>query len=424
MKAVEIKLTKHIFGDLTLDPKNFIGIYGPRRIEGNGLSDAEIAERISAPLGTPKLSELVAGKRKVLIVTDDNTRLTPLSRLLPPITREIQQAGVKTDDIMILIGLGTHRPMTENEIQDKFGKEFAETYTIVNHAWDDSSSLVSLGTCELGFDVIINKLVKQTDLIISVGSIVPHATTGFSGGGKTIMPGICGGKTIEDTHWAALEYNMAEILGNFDNAVRQAIVSICRKIAHKFIVNTVLFKGSSVFDIVAGDFEEAHLIGTDICRRIYGVSIPEKADIVIAEAYPTDIDLRQAIKAICSADLICKDGGVIILPAQCNEGISPQFPNFSKFGFSNPEKIFSDVENGKFQEKLLAYTLIAVGRIISERVKAILVSPNIDSVTANEMGFLWASDLQESWEMAKKITGKSAKTIVLREAGELLPISS
>jgi len=422
MKSVEIRLTKHIFGDMSLTSQNLIGIYGPRNFNSSGLSDEEIVERIKTPVGTPSIMELAKGKRNVLIVTDDNTRLTPLSRLLPPILTELHSAGVQKDDITILIGLGTHRSMNREEIQNKFGKEIAGSYAIVNHAWDDPNSLFSAGACDLGFEIIINKLTQQADLIISIGSIVPHATAGFSGGGKSIMPGICGEKTIEDTHWAALKYDMSQIIGNFNNDVRRAIVSVCRKVKLDFIVNVILFDGNSVYDLVAGDVEEAHKRGAEICRSIYGVSIPEKANIVIAEAYPNDIDLRQAIKAVCAADVVCKDGGVIILPAECPEGVAPQFPNFKRYGFSNPRQLYKDVESGKCKEKLLAYTLVAIGRIISQRVRAIIVSPNIEPDVVKNMGFLWASDLQTSWNMAKQITGNSFRSIVLKKAGELLPI--
>jgi nickel-dependent lactate racemase len=147
-----------------------------------------------------------------------------------------------------------------------------------------------------------------------------------------------------------------------------------------------------------------------------------EADIVIAEAYPTDIDLRQAIKAICSADIICRDGGIIILPAECSEGVSPQFPEFERYGFKNPDRLYNDVENGQFKQKLMAYTLVAIGRIISKRVKAILVSPNINSNQAEQMGFIWAADLQDAVNKAFQITGKGSKMIVLKQAGELLPI--
>mgnify|MGYP003968230011 CR=1 FL=1 len=421
---MDIKLTKHIFGDLRVNSKNLIGVYGPRHIEGEGLSDIEIREAIDNPIGTEPLSKLAKNCKSVLIVTDDNTRATPLSRILPPILDVLKEAGVNDteDGITLLIGLGTHRPMTDGEIVLKFGVEIAKKYRIVNHAWSDPESLVSLGSCEFGFEVVINRLVQSIDLLICIGSIVPHATAGFSGGGKAIMPGICGEKTLENTHWMALDYSMHEILGNNNNPIRAAINSICRKINLKMIVNTILFNGERVYGVVSGDVEMAHSKGVDLCREVYGVSISEKADIVIAEAYPTDIDLRQAIKAICTADLVCRDGGIIILTAECSEGVAPQFPEFVKCGFRKPDELYRDVKNGTFKQKLMAYTLIAIGRIISDKKKAILISPNIERDQIENMGFIWSSDLQSALENAYQMTCKDSKVIVLKQAGELLPI--
>jgi len=419
-----IELTKNIFGPLHLGPDNLVGVFGPRNIKGMGLSDDEIAHRIRNPMGTPPLRQLAKEKKNVLIVTDDNTRLTPLARIIPPILQELEIAGIGPGDISILIGLGTHRPISTTEITSKFGEAIAGTYRIVNHDWESPDELLSLGPTELGFEVIINKLVQEADLILSVGNIIPHATAGFSGGGKTIMPGICGEKTIEDTHWAALDYAMAEILGNPDNRVRQAILSVCRKVALSMIVNAVLFNGDRVYDLVAGDVDIAHRKGIEASRDIYGVTIPEKADIVIAEAYPTDIDLRQAIKAVCSADLVCKDGGVIILPAECLEGVAPQFPAFTRYGFEDPDGLYQHVESGEFKDKLLAYTLVAIGRIISKRVKAILVSPGVSKEATEHMGFIWAENLQQAYDLAKALVGTNASVVVLKQAGEVLPIVS
>ncbi len=421
---IEIKLTKHIFGNAKIDPGNFIGTYGPKKMEREGLSGNEIREIIENPVGTKPLSKIAKGCRKVLIVTDDNTRATPLSRILPPVLDELKKAGVHEGEITFLIGLGTHRPMTQDEIKVKFGAEIAGKYRIVNHAWDDPGSLITLDSHDVGFEVVINRLVRDSDLLISVGSIVPHATTGFSGGGKTIMPGICGEKTIEDTHWMALDYSMSEILGNLNNPVQKVIHSICRTVKLRMIINSILFDGDKIFGLVAGELEEAYPKGIELCREVYGVPIPQKADIVIAEAYPTDIDLRQSIKAICTADLACRNGGVIILPADCPEGAAPQFPEFSRYGFKDPDSLYQDVEDGTFKHKLMAYTLVAIGRIISQRVRAILVSPNIKAPSAEDMGFTWASSLQEAVDKSFAIAGKSSKAIVLKQAGELLPLIS
>ena len=167
--------------------------------------------------------------------------------------------------------------------------------------------------------------------------------------------------------------------------------------------------------------ESAHRKGVELCKEIYEIEIPEKADIVIADAYPNDIDLRQAIKAICAADIVCRDGGVIILVADCPEGVAPQFPEFAKYGFKNPETLYRDVEKGKFKQKIMAYTLVAIGRIISRRVRPILVSPNIDSSLAENIGFFWNNNLQDAVDRAFQMVGKDSRIIGLQQAGQIVP---
>ena len=419
-----ISLTNDLFGDFDVGDGRLMGVYGPSLHEGTGLDDEALRERIRNPIGSPPLREISKGAGRVLIVTDDNTRHTPLHRVLPIILDELAEAGISDSEVRILIGLGTHRAMTDAEIRRKFGDDLAARFEILNHEWKNPAKLTSLGRSELGFEVLMNREILESDLLISVGSIIPHATAGFSGGAKSVMPGICGEATIEATHWAALDYEMSEILGNFDNKVREAFVRIARRAGLRFIVNTIMRDEERIYDAVAGDVEAAHKEGCGRCLELYGASIPAKAEVVVAEAYPSDIDLRQAIKAVCAADVVCRDGGVIILAADCREGVSPQFPNFRRYSFRDPDVLYQKVEAGEFREKLLAYTLVAVGRIISRRVKGVLVSPHIGREEAERMGFGWAGSIGEAVDSALDSAGPDSKVIVLRQAGQIMPVIS
>lgn len=415
-------LDKQAFGELDLPSTSVVGSFGPNLPKGDGLTDAQMTAQIKSPIGAPALAELARGKKRVLIVTDDNTRSTPLERLVPLVAAELNQAGVPDAAITVLIGLGTHRDMTEAEIREKFGPEAVRRFRIVNHAWNDPSALVTLPQDELPFPVVVNRLVPEADLVISLGSIVPHATVGFSSGGKTIMPGVCGEATIENTHWMALQFPMREIIGVFDNPMRRAVCAVARRAGLRFIVNVVMLEDGRVLNLVSGDPESAHRAGVDACRDIYGVSIPRPADIVIAEAFPCDIDLRQAIKAVCAADIVCRDGGVIILPAACPEGVSPQFPEFARIGFRDPERLFKAVERGEYRNRLLAYTLVAIGRIIDQRVKAILISPGISREETERMGFYWAQDLASADRLARSLLAAPPSYLILRQASIMWPI--
>ncbi|MDE0330396.1 MAG: nickel-dependent lactate racemase [Nitrospinae bacterium] len=419
-----ITLTNDLFEDFEIEDGRLVGVYGPSLPKDVGLDDEALRERIRNPIGTPPLRKISKGAEKVLIVTDDNTRHTPLHRVIPLITEELGEGGVSDSSVRILIGLGTHRAMSDEEIQHKFGDELVTRFEILNHEWKNPAKLTSLGMSELGFEVLINREIVGADLLISVGSIIPHATAGFSGGAKSVMPGICGESTIEATHWAALGYETSEIIGNFDNKVREAFVRVARRAGLRFIVNTIMIDEERIYDTVAGDVESAHEAGCTWCLEIYGVPVAARADVVVAEAYPSDIDLRQAIKAVCAADVVCRDDGVIILAADCREGISPQFPNFERYGFNNPDTLYRMVEAGEFQERLLAYTLVAIGRIISKRVTGVLVSPHIARKEAERMGFDWAESLSTAVNQALVTRGPDSNVIVLRQAGQTMPVIS
>ncbi len=418
----KISLTNNLFDDFEVEDGRLVGVYGPAPLKGKGLDDEVLRERIRNPIGAPPLREISKSAERVLIVTDDNTRHTPLHRVLPLILEELAEVGVPDSSVRILIGLGTHRAMTDEEIRRKFGDDLAARFEILNHEWKNPARMTSLGRSALGFDVLMNREILGTDLVISVGSIIPHATAGFSGGAKSVMPGICGEATIEATHWAALDYEMSEILGNFDNRVREAFVRVARRAGLRFIVNTIMMDERRIYDAVAGDVEIAHEAGCGRCLKLYGASIPEKAEVVVAEAFPSDIDLRQAIKAVCAGDVVCRDGGVIILAAECREGVSPQFPNFERYGFKDPDALYCKVEAGEFREKLLAYTLVAIGRIISGRVKGVLVSPNIGREEAERMGLGWSESIGAAVDAALDSSGPDSKVIVLRQAGQILPV--
>lgn len=418
---IKISLTKDIFGEALVERRRLAGVFGPKQIQAEGLSDREVYEKIKDASDRLPLKKIAQQKKRILIVTDDITRVTPLPRLLSPLLQIFGEAGIDQKRILILIALGTHRKMTREEIEVKFGSFIATNYRIENHDWDNPDKLYSFGFSNKNYEIVINRFVQEADLIISIGSIIPHATTGFSGGGKTIVPGICGEKTIETTHWKALDFSMRDILGIYENPIRILIDQICKKIGLDMIINTILINDDKIYDLVVGDHINVFQQGVHLCREVYEVKIPEKADIVIAEAYPMDIDLRQSIKAVCSADLVCNDGGIVILPAECPEGIAPQFPEFIRYGFKDPDGLFLEVEQGKFKQKLLAYTLVAVGRILSKRLKAILVSPNITLDQAESLGFLWAPDIQNALNKASLLLGKNSKVLVLKQAGEILP---
>ncbi len=237
---------------------------------------------------------------------DDHTRTTPIQKILPRLIKELENGGIKPKGIRFLIALGTHRPMTEEEITRKFGEEIPKQYPILNHPWWDSSQLVYFGETKGGTPIFVNRLVEEVDLIIGIGQIVPHRVTGFSGGGNIIQPGICGEETTGKTHWLSAQFKGREILGKIENPVKYEIEQIAEKVGLEWIINTIQDGSGRLVNVVVGDPIQAYRTGAIRSREVYQSELPQEADIVISDSHPYDSDLWLAAKGIYAAELAVK----------------------------------------------------------------------------------------------------------------------
>src|SRR5512136_2940591 len=153
---------------------NLLGIFAPSTVRAEKSEEEIVEEAFSHPIGSPPLLEILEGCRNVLVVTDDYTRNTPVQKILPRLIKELEKGGIRPDGIQLLIASGTHRPMTEEEVLGKFGKEILKRFNFLTHRWWDPSQLIHLGETEGGTPIFVNRLIKEIDLIIGVGQIVPH----------------------------------------------------------------------------------------------------------------------------------------------------------------------------------------------------------------------------------------------------------
>jgi lipopolysaccharide export system protein LptA len=220
-------------------------VYSPREIPHKEDVETILRRSLAHPIGTRPLRDLVAGKENVVIVADDNTRLTPTHLIIPILLNEMNAAGIPDSKISVVIALGTHRFMTEEEILKKFGEEVVRRVPVINHPFKDPKELVDLGTTANGTRIQVNKRVYEADFKIGVGSIVPHHIPGFAGGSKIVQPGVCGEQTTADTHLLSVRAKRS-YLGILDNPVRVELDIIARKVGLHTILNTVLDKNGEV----------------------------------------------------------------------------------------------------------------------------------------------------------------------------------
>jgi len=297
---------------ITIPRQNLLDEAGMRAVEPATNLDVVIEAALAAPIGSRPLEELAHGAQRVVILVDDLTRPTPAHQLLPAVLRRLAEAGISPEMIDILVATGTHRPMTQAELAAKVGADILATYRVVNHDYRQADSLVHRGSTPSGIPITLNRRVAEADFVIAVGNIVPHRYCGWAGGAKMIQPGVGGEATTAATHLMITKDPGAR-LGVVENWVRHEMEAVAEQANLKFIVNTILDRHANIVDVVAGDFRLAFRQGVDRAGHVYSAALRGQADIVLCSAYPSDINFWQAGKALYSADLVVREGGIIIL---------------------------------------------------------------------------------------------------------------
>ncbi len=400
--------------------RNLIGVYSPKDVSPVSDVRAEVMRSLSSPIGCNPLGELLKGAGSVVIVADDNTRLTPTDKIIPVLLDEMNATGVTDSQITIIIALGTHRFMTPEEILRKFGREVVNRVVIKNHDYKNRSELVDLGTTPNGTHVTINRETFAADFKIGVGSIVPHHIPGFSGGAKIVQPGICGEETTAETHLLSVRA-LRSYLGVTDNPVRTELNSIARSVGLNTILNTVLNRNGEVVQAFFGDVTAAFNQGVALSKTVYSVEIPEEADIVLSSSYPCDLEFWQAHKTLYPSDLAVKAGGIIIIATPCHEGVAVTHKDILEVTHKDACGIREMVSCKQLHDEVAAALAIAWAQV-KERESVYIVSSGICSDDANKLGFRYFSTVQDALDSALREKGKNARITVLTHAPDMLPV--
>jgi len=312
---------------LTLDlPPSWqvMGIYEPTLLPGVADVTAEVERSLAEPFGGPRLSELARSGSKIALVVDDSSRPTPIAELLPPLLAELERGGAQLGQVTVVPAPGVHRPMDASELAARLGPGWLEKMSWDSPDCDDPQKMTFLGTTRRGTPVWLNRTVAEADLVISVGCIEPHIIASFGGGYKNLLPGVAGRTTIAANH--ALNCTPATFnnvgLPIERNPMRLDLEEGCQMLkAPVFIVNAVLNSALQVVRVVSGDPILAHRAGVQVSASIYGVHLPQLADVVITSSHPMDSDLRQGVKALANTVRALRPGGVMITLVRAEEGV-------------------------------------------------------------------------------------------------------
>jgi len=278
------------------------------------------------PTGCPPLGAIAVGKRNACVVTSDITRPVPNALLLPPVLRELAAAGLPPERVTILIGTGSHRPNTLDELRGMLGDEaFGSGARIVNHDAYRADGLVLKGTTARGTPVHVSRAYVEADLRVSLSLVEPHLIAGFSGGRKTICPGVCGIETILRFHGPELIQPDEARAGLLDGnpAHEEALEATRIAAAPELTVNATLDERRRMTGVFAGELDSAHRAAVAHSVAQSQVGIPEPVDIAITTSagFPLDLTFYQSVKGIAAAVPILKPGGTIIIVHECAEGI-------------------------------------------------------------------------------------------------------
>jgi nickel-dependent lactate racemase len=292
---------------------------------------AATRDALSDPIDCAPLAEIADGRANACIVVSDITRPVPNPVILPPILQTLAQVGIPAERVTILIATGLHRPATDDEIREILGDEvLVSGVQVVNHRASNEAEQVHLGETSRGTPAFVDRIYMDADLRILTGLVEPHLMAGYSGGRKAICPGVAGCHTIMAFHGPQLLEPPEARAGNLvDNPVHEEALAVADLAGGAdFIVNVTLDEERAITGVFAGDMRAAHEAAMARCEQQAKVVLDEPADIVVTSGggYPLDLTLYQSTKGIVAADLICREGGTIIIAQENAEGLgSPDF---------------------------------------------------------------------------------------------------
>jgi nickel-dependent lactate racemase len=282
---------------------------------------AAVCEALEHPIGTPPLAGIVRPGEKVVVIVNDHTRLARTDLTLPPIVTALNRAGVPDAGILVVFALGNHRRPTDEERKRILGEDMFRRLPTLDHDSRDEANLVAVGKTGFGNLVRINRQVWEADRIILTGEIIYHQIAGYSGGRKSLLPGVAGFQTIAFNHRMVLDPGCRS--GALDgNPAHQDMLEACRFVEPDFLVNVVPTPSGELARAVAGHYELAHREGCRAVDSVLGISLEAPYDLVVASAggQPLDIDLRQAHKGLENACRALRPGGSMLFFAECPNG--------------------------------------------------------------------------------------------------------
>ena len=381
-----------------------------------------VLDALEHPVGSPRLRTLAEGKRKIVIVTSDHTRAVPSKITLPLLLKEIR-SGNPDADITILIATGLHRPTTEEEQRRMFGDEIVDHEKIaINNAFAPEQ-FVELCTLPSGAVFQVNRLAAECDLLVTEGFVEPHFFAGFSGGRKSILPGICSERTVNENHsYKAVSHPRSNSGMLKDNPIHADMLCAAKAVNVQFIFNVALDGEKKIVAAWAGDLEKAHEAGVAFIRQWSQCPVVT-GDIVVTSngGYPLDQNLYQSPKAMATAEACAGEDGVIIMCCSCCDGMGgAHFGEILQRGTPDEiDRYLSEIPPQKtIPEQWCAQVCVRVLR----KHPVILVTTFLSHDEVRKANMIPASTPDEALEIAYRLKGEQASVVVIPDGVSVLTV--
>lgn len=381
-----------------------------------------VLDALEHPVDSPRLRTLAEGKRKIVIVTSDHTRAVPSKITLPLLLKEIR-SGNPDADITILIATGLHRPTTEEEQRRMFGDEIVDHEKIaINNAFAPEQ-FVELCTLPSGAVFQVNRLSAECDLLVTEGFVEPHFFAGFSGGRKSILPGICSERTVNENHsYKAVSHPRSNSGMLKDNPIHADMLCAAKAVNVQFIFNVALDGEKKIVAAWAGDLEKAHEAGVAFIRQWSQCPVVT-GDIVITSngGYPLDQNLYQSPKAMATAEACAGEDGVIIMCCSCCDGMGgAHFGQLIQRG--TPDEIDRYLSSIPPEKTIPEQWCTQVCVRVLRKHPVILVTTFLSHDEVRKANMIPASTPDEALEIAYRLKGEQASVVVIPDGVSVLTV--
>lgn len=408
-------------GVIEAEVPNVLKVAMPKEVKCVEDPRMEIRRAILNPIGSPRLKEIAKGKHSAAIVVNDITRPYPGGMMVEELVNELHLAGMCDNEIFLVVAYGTHRVETREELIGMFGEDLVRRFRFVHHVADDPSTLKVIGKTEYGMTVQINREFAEAEVKILTGLITPHSCAGYSGGRKSVVPGISGMECLKLHHSFPVVPADPAMGWMEGNLFHEQALAAARLAGVDFIINNIDNANREMVAAVAGDLNEAHIAGTKICGQIWVTRIPTRADVVIVSpgGHPRDFDLHQAQKASSVAEMACKLGGHIIVCAEAPDG-SAKFGKHLK-NAKSPQEVVDLFKRVGMTADATGKAYMWARGMLKHRIS--IANSLVSQKELEEMFFNYYPTVKEAIEDSLKIYGEDATFIVIPYASDIFVVA-